>query len=370
MKIIKKTKKLFKTPKLFVTDSRAITEIEETYLEHFKGNSIKLFFVLLLAISSFYILILQTHLYESSSSILIKNISREAQTPTLLSMISGDSGGSAQDAMVVKAYLTSAEAFNKLDKEFGLSEHYSSSSQDFLQRNYFWNTSEDYLSLFNKRIILNFDDTSSIMTIGFLHTDPAIAQKITSFLINEAEDQLNKYNALLAKKHLDFLTRYKDLDFLFKSNPNIKEALSNEKFELLKKQDKLDSISQYQTEQSYEVIKLKQEISFSESLINKLTKQIDSGNSEQSNKNIFEYSQLKTKVEMHQELYKQTLLQVQSAKVEIYKQSKVMLIITQPTMAYSYSQPRKLRSIFTILLVLGLLYGILRLIINIIKDHQ
>jgi len=321
-------------------------------------------------ISSFYVLFLQTHLFESSSSILIKNISREVQAPTLLSMISGDSGGSAQDAMVVKAYLSSAEAFNKLDKEFELSKHYSSSSQDFLQRNYSWSTREDYLSLFNKRIALNFDDMSSIMTIGFLHTDPIIAQKITSFLINEAEEQLNKYNALLAKKHLDFLTRYKDLDFLFKSNPNIKEALSNEKFELLKKQDKLYAISQYQTEQSYEVIKLKQEISFSESLINKLSKQIDSGKSEQSNKNIFEYSQLKTKVEMHQELYKQTLLQVQSAKVEIYKQSKVMLIITQPTLAYNYSQPQKLRAIFTILLVLGLLYGILRLIINIIKDHQ
>ena len=335
-----------------------------------KIKNIQLFFISLVAISSFYVLFLQTHLFESTSSILIKNISREVQTPTLLSMISGDSGGSAQDAMVVKAYLSSAEAFNKLDKEFGLSEHYSSSSQDFLQRNYSWNTSEDYLSLFNKRIILNFDDISSIMTIGFLHTNPITAQKITSFLINEAEGQLNKYNALLAKKHLDFLTRYKDLDFLFKSNPNIKEALSNEKFELLKRQDKLDSISQYQTEQSYEVIKLKQEIRFSEGLINKLTKQIDNGNLDKSSKNIFEYSQLKTKVEMHQELYKQTLLQVQSAKVEIYKQSKVMLIITQPTLAYNYSHPQKLRAIFTIFLVLGLLYGILRLIINIIKDHQ
>jgi capsular polysaccharide transport system permease protein len=365
MKIIKKTKKLFKNPKLFVTDSRVVTEVEGAYLEYLKGNSINLFFVLLLTISSLYILILQTHLYESTSSILIKNINKETQSPSIMSMISGDSGGNTQDAMVVKAYLSSAEAFNKLDKEFGLSEHYSSSSQDFIQRNYSWNTSEDYLSLFNKRIILNFDDMSSIMTIGFLHTDPITAQKITSFLINEAEGQLNKYNALLAKKHLDFLTRYKDLDFLFKSNPNIKEALSNEKFELLKKQDKLDSISQYQTKQSYEVIKLKQEISFSEGLINKLTKQIDNGNSDKSSKNIFEYSQLKTKVEMHQELYKQTLLQVQSAKVEIYKQSKVMLIITQPTLAYNYSHPQKLRAIFTIFLVLGLLYGILRLIINI-----
>jgi len=335
-----------------------------------KIKNIQLFFITLIAFASFYVLFLQTHLFESSSSILIKNISREAQTPTLLSMISGDSGGNAQDAMVVKAYLSSAEAFNKIDKEFELAKHYSSSSQDFLQRLYSWNTSEDYLSLFNERIILNFDDISSIMTVGFLHTDPVIAQKVTSFLINEAEEQLNKYNALLAKKHLDFLMRYKDLDFLFKSSPNIKEALSSEKYELLKKKDKLHSISQYQTEQSYEVKKLKQEISFSESLISKLTKQIDGGKSEQSNKNIFEYSQLKTKVEMHQELYKQTLLQVQSAKVEIYKQSKVMLIITQPTLAHNHSQPRKLRSIFTILLVLGLLYGILRLIINIIKDHQ
>jgi capsular polysaccharide transport system permease protein len=335
-----------------------------------KIKSIQLFFISLVVISSFYVLFLQTHLFESTSSILIKNINKETQSPSIMSMISGDSGGNTQDAMVVKAYLSSAEAFNKLDKEFGLSEHYSSSSQDFLQRNYSWNTSEDYLSLFNKRIILNFDDISSIMTIGFLHTNPITAQKITSFLINEAEGQLNKYNALLAKKHLDFLTRYKDLDFLFKSNPNIKEALSNEKFELLKRQDKLDSISQYQTEQSYEVIKLKQEIRFSEGLINKLTKQIDNGNLDKSSKNIFEYSQLKTKVEMHQELYKQTLLQVQSAKVEIYKQSKVMLIITQPTLAYNYSHPQKLRAIFTIFLVLGLLYGILRLIINIIKDHQ
>jgi capsule polysaccharide export protein KpsE/RkpR len=179
-----------------------------------KIKNIQLFFISLVAISSFYVLFLQTHLFESTSSILIKNISREAQTPTLLSMISGDSGGSAQDSMVVKAYLSSAEAFNKLDKEFGLSEHYSSSSQDFLQRNYSWNTSEDYLSLFNKRIILNFDDTSSIMTIGFLHTDPAIAQKITSFLINEAEDQLNKYNALLAKKALGFFNSVQGFRFL------------------------------------------------------------------------------------------------------------------------------------------------------------
>jgi len=370
MKIIKKTKKLIKNPKLFVTDSRVVTEIEGAYLEYLKGNSIKLFFVLMLAISSFYILVLQTHLYESSSSILIKNINKETQSPSIMSMISGNSGGNIQDAMVVKAYLSSAEAFNKLDDKFNLSEHYSSFSHDFLQRLYFWQTREDYLSLFHKRLVLEFDEISSIMTIGFLHSDPVIAQHITNFLIGEAEEQLNKYNALLAKKHLDFLTQYRDLDFMFNSAENVENTLSNVKAVLITQQKKLNDISQYQTDQSYEVVKLKSKIKESEVTIKKLTQQLSDQDSTHSKKNIFDYSQLKTKVELHQELYKQTLMQVQSAKVEIYKQNKVMLIITAPTLAHSYSQPKKIRSILTIFLVLGLLYGILRLIIAIIKDHQ
>lgn len=353
--------------------------------------SLRSVFIVLTVVSSLYVLFIKTHLFVSHSSVLIKNIDGGTQTPSLIGMIAGQSSDTTQDAMVVQEYLRSYEMFERLDSKFNLTSHYSSSNQDIYQRLYSWNTYEDYLEFYNQRLEMTYDEVSSILNISFLHTDPTTSNQIVEFLIIEAEDKLNIYNQSIAAKHLGFITtetnKYKmNLDksikkleeyqnrynFIDPSNSAASsiEIISSLKANLVEKQTSLRKLKIYQTDESIEVVNLSQEIKQIKKSIEDLGKNLSGKSKSRINKNIFEYEQLKADVDLQNELYKQSLLQLQSAKVDVNKSSKTMQILVNPSKSSSYSQPNKIKELISILLVMSILYGIISMLIAIVKDHR
>jgi len=353
--------------------------------------NLKKIFLFLTSLAIVYVVFIKTHLFVSNSSLIIKNIETSTQSPSLLSMVTGQRNSNVQDAMIMKEYLNSFEMFAKVDSKFMLKKHYASKAQDIYARIYSWETDEDYVKLYKKRLSLVYDETSSILKISFLHTDPKIAREIVSFLIDEAEKRLNRYNQEIANKHLKFMIdeTKKHKQNLANSIAKLEEYQNKHNFidpqnevssniaildslnaRLVDKRAVLKELQTFQTSQSIDIINLKQEISQIKNFIAEISKKLSGENNSGINKNIFEYSILKENMEFNNELYKQSLLQLQLAKVEANKYSKMMQVLIQPSLSANYTQPNELKEVLTILLVMGIFYGIISMLIAIIKDHQ
>lgn len=359
-------------------------------LSKIRKTKLKSYFIVCSIFCVVYIGIFKTSFYESTASVTIKNLDEGSTASTLLGLVSGQSNNSTQDAMTLQEYLKSYEVYDKLDKKFDLTNYYKS-DLDFLQKMYWFNSYEDYVILYNNHLNIVFDSISNISTISFLHKDNQKAKEIVEFLIAEAELKLNDYNKQSAAKQLSFVENetktqkealehsikelliYQDLEKTIDPNTQAQTntgLLSSLKIKLVESKATLEKISKYLTNNSFEIIDLKREILEIENSIKQLEKE-QSGNEDKTlNKSIFEFEKLKSQVEFNTELYKQALLQLQSSQIEVNKDNKILQILVNPNLAQSYTEPKKIREIFTVLLVLGLIFGILSMIDAIIKDHR
>ena len=85
---------------------------------------------------------------------------------------------------------------------------------------------------------------------------------------------------------------------------------------------------------------------------------------------LFAYEKLKSQTAFDAEVYKQSLVQLETAKVDANKQSKALVVLTQPSLPDGYTYPDKPRLLATLVLFFLLTYGIAALLSAIIKDHK
>ena len=209
-------------------------------------------------------------------------------------------------------------------------------------------------------------------------------------LIKDANNQINHYNKLIAQKQLKFLTTQteKNREILEKSIKKLEEfqnrylmldptktaqnqvsIVATLESSLIEKEAKLNQLLQYMNEKNFEVLRLKGEIKELKKTLNTMKKSLASKDKKSLNIYIFEFDRLKSIVELNKELYKQSLLQLEQIKTELNKNSKILLVLTEPYIPQGYKYPEKFKDIITLLLVLSLLYGIITLIQAIIKEH-
>jgi len=344
-------------------------------------------FILIFIIGAIYILFIKSELYESSASIVIKDLNSPVNVENFPFIMPTNNN---QDVFVIKDYLSSFEELQKLNKKFNLKAHYKRFKLDVFDMLKPWSTKEDFLKMYQKRLVYIYDQTSGIVKIGFLHTNPATSYEIVKELIKDANEQLNKYNKIIAKKQLEYLQKEvqlnkEELDKSVKAleefqnkymmlNPvesaKAKFALvSNLQAKLIEKKAELHDLLQYMNESSFEVRRVKAEIRNLQSTLKKIKKALAGPHKRGLNVFIFEYERLKNIVDLNKELYKESLLQLEKLKADISKNSKLLLEITKPYIPQSYKYPEKLKDIITLLLILALIYGVISLIEAIVKEH-
>ena len=346
-------------------------------------------FLSIFIIGIFYILFLKSELYESNTDVIIKNLTNKSTAIGNFSLLL-PTNSNTQDIYTIQTYLTSYDELQSLDKVFHLKQHYMSSNIDIIERLKTWYTKEDFLKLYQQRLKIIFDPTTGILTITFLHTNPQIAYKIVKQLITDANKKLNQYNKIIAEKQLTFVLQQtnKNQNVLDTSIDKLKKfqnkytildptqtaqsqfsLIGGLKANLLQKKSKLNDLLQYMNENNFEVIRLQNDIKETQKTLDKIKQTLASKDKKSLNLYIFEFERLKGMVELNKELYKQSLLQLEQIKTEINKNSKMLLVLTQPFKPEGYKYPEKLKDIITLLLILGLLYGIISLIESIIKEH-
>lgn len=370
---------------------------DEHYLLYYRLDAeyaralLRAFFLFLFIASTSYLLFVKSELYLSSSSIIIKDINKNPQESMGLTLLGVGASTQMQDASVLEQYLRSYDVLSILDEKFRLDAHYHSDALDPLERLYASSHREDLLELYRKRLQIGYDEVSGILTIGFLHTSGLQAQEIVRFLLAHAEEQLNYYNKRRALKQLAFMEKelkksrerldgsVRDLEVFQNENQIIDPAvdiqskstlIANLEAGLIEKKARYNQLRSYMNRDNIEVVQLSREITEIEKALKKLKRSLSGSGGDRLNSTMIAYEKLRRQVDFDTDVYKQNLVQYEIAKVETVKEAKTLSVLTQPNRPDGYTEPRKLRASITLMLVLLLGYGIVSLVLLIVRDHK
>ncbi|WP_297443777.1 hypothetical protein [Sulfurimonas sp.] len=374
------------------------TKIEKDYIVHSQLSKkystfvTRLFFLFIFLSAFTYTMFIESELYESQTTLMVRDLSSTPSASTLgLSLLGVGSSSQLQDSMVVKEYLLSLDMFKTLDKKFALIKHYKSDDLDFISRLSSDATLEDALEFYKKRMLVEYDETSALLHISYLHTDPKKAQEILKFTIKAVDDMLNKFNRKKAKKQLAFveleykksknamdmaakaLEAYQDKHLLLNPQSNAtssSEIIAGLQSALTQKKIEYKTKSNYLNKNNYELLALKSEIKEIEASIKNAKEALTGKSKNRLNKILFAYNKLKMQFEFSTEVYKNALIQLETTKLEVLKNSKTLSIVTKPNLPDGYTYPKKLKMFITLLIGILLLYGIFSMLVQIIKDHK
>lgn len=350
------------------------------------------YFIALFVLLACYFLLVKTELYESRTALIVRDLSSKSSSDGFsLSLLGGGPSSQIQDSMVVEEYLLSLDVFALVDSRFRLTDHFKSDKIDFVERLSGDATMEEILEFYRKRLQIVYDETSGILHVSYIHSDPVTAKEILGFLIENVEQQLNAFNHRKAKKQLDFIetqyTKHKEemeasslaLETYQNANmlldPNNSAASSSAiiaslETSLTEKKIELSSMRGYLNENSYEIRKAKDEIRSIKNSIAKIKNGLSGSDKSRLNKILFEYEKLKMDLEFKTEVYKNTLIQLETAKLDAAKEAKTLSVLSQPNLPDGYTYPDKPKVFITLLIVSLLMYGIFSMLASIIRDHR
>lgn len=356
-----------------------------------KLNS-RVVFSVIFVLLSLYFLVIKSELYESKTTLMVRDLSSSSPASSLgLSLLGVGSSSQLQDSMVVQEYLMSLDTFLLLDKEFKLAEHYKSDKLDFVERLASDATMEKTLEFYQKRLLINYDETSGLLHLAYAHTDPKVAKEILEFMVSSVEHELNEFNRRKAKKQLTFIEiEYdKNKQRMDKSSEILEEyqnrhllldptnkassssaIIANLEATLTQKRIEYKTKSSYLNSDNYEIAQLKTEIDEIANSLADAKKGLTGKSEGRLNKILFEYERLKMQVEFDIEVYKNTLLQLETTKIDVLKEAKTLSVVSKPNLPDGYTYPNKPKVFVTLVIIMLLLYGIFSMLGSIIRDHK
>lgn len=147
------------------------------------------FFVFLPTIlTGYYFAAIATPMYGTESQFVIQQANIETNQTTL----GGAFTATSQDSSNVQSYLKSREAMLRLDSEYGFKAHFSNPEIDPIQRLAPDASNEDAYDLYRNNIIIGFDHTEGYIRMEIIAADPETSAEFSRALISYAEEQVDQ----------------------------------------------------------------------------------------------------------------------------------------------------------------------------------
>ena len=149
-----------------------------------------LVFVLLpTAAVGYYYFQVASDMYATDSEFVIQSTDASSGVPNVAELLTG--GNSSQDSTVVQGYLTSREAFLRLQNEFDFVEHFKNPEIDAWQRLPEDATIDDGFGLFKRNVIVGYDPAEGVIRMTVIASTPEDSQAFSEALVRYAEDRVD-----------------------------------------------------------------------------------------------------------------------------------------------------------------------------------
>lgn len=338
----------------------------------------------------FYYLFIATDKFVSESKVTIKQTGQQPSSFNI-GFLSLGSPLAREDAMFLKEYILSYDMLDYLERKLGLRNLYQSKEIDFFQRLSSDATQEEFLKYYRKNIVkVMFDDVSGILTIKVFAFSPEDAKRINEAILEQCERYINAISHKIAREQMNFIEQelsyanqkmqiaknnlikfqntYKVMDPTQEAQAKV-ALISQLEAQLANQEAQLKTLLTYLREDSFQVQALKNQIKALREQIEKEKAKMVGGDTK-LNKLALEYLKLKLDADFAADVYKATLSAFETTRVEASRKLKNLVIIASPNLPEEALYPRKAYNLTLATVLLLLIYGILRIVIGIIKEHK
>ena len=359
---------------------------------------LRLLFTAIFASIVWYIVYIETERYESTSIILLKDLS-ERQQMDLNSLLLGQTSDTMQDSKVIELYMRSSEMYNFIDKKYNLSEHYISDALDVLQRlyvdtpiQYIYASKKNLVEKYNDDLSVIYDAASGTLSLSFIHTNPNIAKKILEDIIIRSDEIINRFSQENAEVGLNFivnqreenkklfiqaikeLIKYQNEHITIDPNLDVERKstiLATLETNLVTNEVDYNSKLKTWNPNGKEMLMLKETIVNLKKSIKRVKSELaGQSKGKELNANVFDFELLKSEMEFSKEVYRQTLINQEQLKTEVQQNAKHLVVVSKPKVSGTYTYPDVIWDIFTWMVILFFVYSIINVILMIIKSHQ
>jgi capsular polysaccharide transport system permease protein len=236
------------------------------------------------------------------------------------------------------------------------------------------------------------DDVSGLLTVRVQGFDAPFAQQLNRAILEESEAFVNKLSQRMAQEQLQFaetelgnaaekLQAAKSKMMAFQATHKVLDAsaqaqasgaLTSElQAQLSKHEAELKNLLTYLNEDAYQVQALRNQVKAMRSQLDvELSRATAPKDGRRLNALAAEFQDLRLQAGFAEDVYKLALTAVESGRIEATRKLKSLAVIEPPTRPETAEYPRRLYNLITLMVLSALLYGIVRLILATIAEHQ
>lgn len=341
---------------------------------------------------SIYYGFIASDIYTSESRFVIRSPNQQSVSGIGVVLKNIGFNASADDSYLVRDYLTSRDAVLSLEKTINVRQKYTSEHIDPISRFGVWReaTFENFYEYFNKHTTVSYDTASAISALQVQAYTADDAQKINAELLKLSEEVINRINEnaktdILAaakdevaaaqqasKEAAIALAEYRTDKEIF--NPEGQSMIVLQEISKLQ-----DALIQAETllAQAQELTPDNPQIQPMESRIKTLKKNIKeksalvTGPSDLSFSNrSVDYQRLQLEKELADKQLASAMASYEQAKNDFNKKQLYLEMIAKPSLPDEATRPTRLRNVLSGFVFGLLLWGVLRLFVAGVKEHN
>lgn len=332
--------------------------------------------------------------YVSESTVALQQAGNDASAiPGAALLLAGLNPPSREETLYLRQYVHSLSLLKTLDTKLGLRKHYEAQKLDVATRLWGGASQEAFLDYYRSRVEVSMDDLSSTLTVRVQGFDAAFAQGLNQAVLDESERFVNEMSHKLAREKLSFaegelaragnrLQQAKTEVLAFQGrnkllDPTVQAqasgALTAEmQASITRSEAELRSLRTFLNDDAYQVKALRSQIEATQAQL-ELERSRATGSSRQSDRLgtlAIEFQGLQMKADFALDAYKLSLAAVENARIDATRKLKSLVVIEPATLPETAEYPRRLYNLATLLIGCLLLYGVVRLVIATIREHQ
>jgi capsular polysaccharide transport system permease protein len=346
-----------------------------------------------MALAGVYYATIAADRYVSESIVTVRQASESSSAlPGIAMLLTGANPPSRQDNLYLREYVRSLDLLLRLDRQLGLRAHYEKNRLDLFFRLFGGSTQELFLDYYRNRIEVGYDDAASLLTIRAQGFDAAFAHALNAAILQECERFVNGFSQRMAREQLEFAhgelqrsgerlqrakgdvlafqTRHKLLDPIAQAQAagvlgaELQAALSRQEVEL-------SAALGYLNEDAHQVKALRGQVAALRTQVAQERGRATSNiGNEKLNEIASRFQDLTMQAQFSQEAYKLTLTAAENTRIEATRKLKSLVVIEPPSMPEEALYPRRLYNLATLFVACLLLYGVGRLVVATVREHQ
>jgi capsular polysaccharide transport system permease protein len=329
--------------------------------------------------------------YVAETKVIIKQADSSTSNNFDIPLLGTGGSSDTKDTQLVREFILSRDMLHHLDTVINLREHYQNKEADILSRLWETDSEETFLKFYREHLTVEYNDISAVLSIRAQAFSPEFSQKMVLAVLKHSEEYINQISHRLAREQVSFVQSELDrvTEHLRKSKQHIlqfqtqyqlfspeqesgaKLQIVNElEAEITRQRAALNNLRSYMNDTAADVMALKAKIGALENqLAVERKKLVGNGNNNFSDVNA-QYAELLLDLEFATDLYKASLMSMEQARIEAYRKLKHLVVVDSPSLAEDAEFPRRLYNLVSILVVLTLLHGVLKIILATIKEHR